>query len=198
MYYRRNLNWIHSDDPGQYRDSVYPYLHFVIGGEPLSPKAPDMIPFEFSHASQGTVRFYMNKNCVPLAEGFVSGVKARMPSALYLDNTPLDSDWGTVAELWEDMLKFANEHPNHKFLSADDPGCNHSPPRVPRLGWTAFLEVDPDSGLSEEDKFWTITLSNAKGTIPEELSPLFKSAAGRQRMLDALRLDPRPTPQDAA
>lgn len=134
---------------------------------------------------------------------------------LNLDAMPLATDWEDLNALWADMMRFAKENPNHLFVCADDPGMNHSPPRVGRLGWTAFLEWTPCSdcggkgffrvnGVEREDctackgvgkippvggeqaKGWTITLSNMKKSLPPQ-EPAWVTASGRQDMLKALR-----------
>lgn len=81
---------------------------------------------------------------------------------LGLDDSPLDSDWDDIHDLWNDVEAFIRAHPGHKVISADDPGCNHRPPRVPRMGWSAFREGHRD----EQAKYWTITLQNLKRSTP--------------------------------
>ena len=89
------------------------------------------------------------------------------------------SDWDTLEELWADMKKFAQEHPNHVFLCADHP---------PRLGWMAFLEVPP--GYNEQAKSWTITLDNVKKHGTGLLGDLALTARGRREQLSLLRPPP--------
>jgi hypothetical protein len=86
-----------------------------------------------------------------------------------MDSTPIPTDWNDIHELWDDMKKFASEHPNHTFIPADDPGFHHDPVRVPRLGWSAFLKVE--LGGDEQAKEWTITLSNLKKTLRRGTNP---------------------------
>jgi len=100
-----------------------------------------------------------------------------------LDETRLDTDWDSMTLLLSDMRRFAKDHPNHKFMCSDDPGFNHKPPRIPRLGWSAFLEVG--SGEDEQAKHWTITFSRASRYIQD--NPTLSVAEGRQKMLETLR-----------
>ena len=105
-----------------------------------------------------------------------------------LDRTPLDTDWDDVHELWEDVRRFARDNPDHRVLAADDPGCNHDPPRVPRMGWTAFREGEED----EAARSWTITLANLKNSAPRlyareevlEFRRLLRTAAGRRTLAE--------------
>jgi hypothetical protein len=108
---------------------------------------------------------------------------------LALDRTPLETDWESFDELWMDMKKFGASHPKHTFLCADDPGFHYSPSRIPRLGWTAFLEVAPNSGQDEEPKCWTITIENFKKHNTLGVEGIFKTAVGRQKMLELIRTD---------
>lgn len=103
-----------------------------------------------------------------------------------LDSTPLSTDWEDIHELWGDMKKFASEHPRHVFIPADDPGFNHDPVRVPRLGWMAYLKVG--LGGDEQAKEWTITLSNVKNTFRREGSSSFL-ATDRYAQLRELNKD---------
>jgi hypothetical protein len=106
---------------------------------------------------------------------------------LALDNTPIETDWETLEELWGDMKNFGVSHPKHTFMCADDPGFHYDPPRIPRLGWTAFLEVPPNSGQDEGSKCWTITLANIKKHGTNGMSDVLKTSAGRQVMLKLIR-----------
>jgi hypothetical protein len=72
------------------------------------------------------------------------------------DNSPLPTDFENISELTADMENFAKDNPTHVFISADDPGYNHNPPRVPRRGWSAFIPNTED----ERPKSWTITIQN--------------------------------------
>jgi hypothetical protein len=109
------------------------------------------------------------------------GKPLRMGSTL--DSTPIPTDWEDIHELWGDMKKFASEHPNHTFISMDDPGFNYDPVRVPRLGWSARLKVG--LGGDEQAKAWTITISNVKKTFRgrEDLIP---TPANRRTQLQEL------------
>ena len=105
-----------------------------------------------------------------------------------LSREPLDSDYDDLMELLEDMKAFAANNRDHVFLCADDPGFG-DPPRMPRMGWTAFLPNKDNPG-DEELRAWTITLINvakslegAKGAI---LRRVLKHQVGRQRMLSRL------------
>jgi len=86
------------------------------------------------------------------------------------DSIPLPTDWTDIHELWEDMKRFREGHPQHVFIPADDPGHQYTPAREPRLGWVAYLEVGP--GGDEQAKEWTITVSNARATNRGDLDSL--------------------------
>lgn len=106
-----------------------------------------------------------------------------------LDSTPIASDWPDFPGLWAAMQQFAKDHPNHTFLCADDPGVNYQPPRIARLGWTAF-RANPPEGETEDAQAWTITVANLKKTYdssPEPSKQALQTAAGRQAMLETLR-----------
>ena len=118
-----------------------------------------------------------------------------------LDATPLPSDWDDICKLWEDVEQFALDHPNHTFLCADDPGANHTPPRVGRYGWTAFLERPSDLGehapWDEQAKLWTIPIGDFKSTLYKKPysdvdSRAFEAglttASGRKEMLTNLQM----------
>jgi hypothetical protein len=124
---------------------------------------------------------------------------------MFLDATPVPSDWEDFGALWEDMRKFARENPDHTFICADDPGATYQPPRVARVGWAAFLEWAPCKDcvgetceacdgrgkvppFDERMKFWTITLGNLnRRELPDAIKKAFQTAAGRQAMLKELR-----------
>jgi hypothetical protein len=117
-----------------------------------------------------------------------------------LDATPIDTDFDDIYAVFNDMRKFAEEHAdeNYVFLNADDPGLNHTPPRVPRMGWTAYKAgVDPYRDTSDS-KAWTITLANLKTSMANAregardqhtadiLRRAFQTRSGRQVLLDTL------------
>lgn len=99
---------------------------------------------------------------------------------LKLDATPIPTDWEDIHALFADM-KFAEENPSHTFLSADDPGFRW---RVPRMGWTAFL----DSAEDERQKMWTITLLNVRKSMPvtDAFRELLKTQTGRQKLIEVV------------
>jgi hypothetical protein len=106
---------------------------------------------------------------------------------LELDATPIATDYTNIRELFGAMRQAAEEHPEWVFLSADDPGHHHDPPRVPRVGWTAFAEGEADKPGDE----WTIKLSDLKGQLTQldqrtdrAMRRGLQSAAGRQRLLE--------------
>jgi dCMP deaminase len=118
-----------------------------------------------------------------------------------LDATPLPTDWDNIFKLWEDVEQFALDHPGHTFICADDPGVNHSPPRVGRLGWSAFRErpadLAADAPWDEQAKQWTIHIGDMKATLykhpyVDATSRAFEvgltTAAGRQDMLANLQM----------
>jgi hypothetical protein len=113
----------------------------------------------------------------------------------HLDYTPLVTDWDDFQLLWDDMARFLKENPKHTIIAADDPGVNHVPPRVGRIGWSAFLVVP--RGEDEKARHWSITLQNfvrtLQGCVVEDL---FKTASGRRQALQILRnrLDVREPP----
>jgi len=98
-----------------------------------------------------------------------------------LDSSPIDTDCNDMHDLWDDMEKFAKDHPDpgYMFLCADDPGCNHDPWRVPRLGWVAYLE-QPD----EQVKMWTITVRNLQNTFHRKHARFDMS--DRKKMLEGI------------
>lgn len=100
---------------------------------------------------------------------------------LNLDATPLDTDWSDIHDLWDDMSKFGREHPGHMFICADDPGCNHDPPRVGRLGWVAYRD-NPD----EQAKMWTITVRNLRRTFKRK--PTNLDFSDRKKMLEQITI----------
>jgi hypothetical protein len=100
---------------------------------------------------------------------------------LNLDATPLDTDWDDIHDLWDDMEKFGQTHPGHMFICADDPGCNHDPPRVGRLGWVAYRD-----NPNEQVKMWTITVSNVKRTARRK--PTRYDMSDRQKMLEQITI----------
>lgn len=104
----------------------------------------------------------------------------------YFDDKPLDTDWDDFQLLWDDMARFLKDNPKHTIISADDPGGNYIPPRLGRVGWSAFLVVP--SGEDEKSKYWSITLQNfvrtIRGCVVEDL---FKTASGRRQALQILR-----------
>ena len=78
------------------------------------------------------------------------------------DATPLPSDWYDIHNLWQDMKRFAQDNPRHIFHCADDPGLNHLPRRISRIGWVAYLETAKISEsfriADEQTHVWTITI----------------------------------------
>jgi hypothetical protein len=100
---------------------------------------------------------------------------------LNLDASPLDTDWEDIHDLWDDMEKFGREHPGHMFLCADDPGCNHDPPRIGRLGWVAYRD-NPD----EQAKMWTITVRNFRRTFKRK--PTNLDFSDRKKMLEQITI----------
>jgi hypothetical protein len=99
-----------------------------------------------------------------------------------VDASPIDTDWEDIHDLWADMEKFAQEHQGHMFLCADDPGFNHEPPRVPRLGWVAYRD-NPDD---EQAKMWTITVRNVRRTFKRK--PTNLDFSDRKKMLDKITI----------
>jgi hypothetical protein len=77
------------------------------------------------------------------------------------------------------MEAFGKTHPDHMLICADDPGCNHNPPRVGRLGWVAYRD-NPD----EQVKMWTITIRNLRMTFKRK-TPKF-DMSDRQKMLEGI------------
>lgn len=113
---------------------------------------------------------------------------------LNFDATPLESDWEDLFAIFEDMRKFADSHVGWTFLCADDPGTNHTPQRVPRMGWSAFKEPKDPYRDSEQMKSWTITLVNVRKSLDNQknsnakdiVSRSIKTQAGRMAMLAAI------------
>lgn len=79
--------------------------------------------------------------------------------------------WDDLGKLWTDMIRFAQDNPDHLFLSSDSHGV---------MKWTAARE---DGRGAKE---WAICLAAAKKTLPalRLVSPAFhdcfKTPAGRQ------------------
>lgn len=120
------------------------------------------------------------------------------------DASPIETDWDDLFALFDDMKKFAAEHPNegYMFIPSDDPGIHYNPPRVARLGWSAFI----DGGDEEKAKHWTITLGNtrkslakARPNLPSHVAGIeaaLKSQAGRHELLTSvIGRDPLLPPQ---
>jgi hypothetical protein len=63
LYERRDRLWIQKND-GWFNDSVWTYFKKVEPEKKLE-QTPGMIMFQFEHASQERVQFYMNADCVP-------------------------------------------------------------------------------------------------------------------------------------
>lgn len=106
-----------------------------------------------------------------------------MSNPFEIDQTPLSSDWDDIAKLLADMRLFATTHTGYTFLSADDPGANHQPPRVPRMGWVAFREDAAEEGA----KSWTITLGKVRSSfrsLPQDVVEHLHTAKGRQDLLE--------------
>ncbi|MCK9567905.1 hypothetical protein M0R72_03015 [Candidatus Pacearchaeota archaeon] len=91
-----------------------------------------------------------------------------------LDDTPLDTDWDSFKELWEDVKGFMKTHPDHIILCADDPVRG-------RWGWVAYI---PGGVEDEQEKEWTIPLSCI--TDPATKQSLTTSE-GKLEMIRALR-----------
>ena len=110
-----------------------------------------------------------------------------MPDLLEFDESPLATDFDDIFELFDDMKAFAKANPNHSFFCADDTGINSSPPRLPRFGWVAFLEDQPDD---EQLKQWTITLRKAAQSTKGPKGPTLRKACytreGREALLRSL------------
>jgi len=61
MYYRRDEMWIKKKDYGFYTDSIWPYLRLVDN----EVKYVETLRYEFEHASQKPVQFWMNTDFIP-------------------------------------------------------------------------------------------------------------------------------------
>lgn len=100
------------------------------------------------------------------------------------DNTPLPTDWDNIVDLFDDMERYAREHPTAEFLCADDPGRGV---RIPRFGWSAF-ERDPETGV-ENSHGWTITIDRLRETrrgLRVAWEQALQTAVGRQEQLRVL------------
>jgi hypothetical protein len=102
---------------------------------------------------------------------------------LGLDDSPIETDYASIHELFENMRLVAEQHPDWVFRPADDPGYHHDPPRVPRLGWVAFNDGPPDEPVGPMRE-WTIKLSDVFKYGLDLDSGGFKSAAGRMSLLE--------------
>lgn len=108
---------------------------------------------------------------------------------LFLDETPLPSDWDDIQALWADMATFAEAHQEHVFLSADDPGYfEGSRIRVPRMGWTAFKPRSGEGPEDEQARYWTITLGAFRASIQPEhpFRQGMSTALGRMSLLSRI------------
>ena len=99
-----------------------------------------------------------------------------------LDDKPIASDWDDALAMLRDIKAYVTET-GDKVLAADDPGYNHKPPRVPRIGY-----------CSEKGKTWTIMIGRVRrlddAPVDDQVKRIvhtcLKSAAGRQRLVDWL------------
>lgn len=73
MIYRRNKMGPtdRSEEWTVFRDSTWPYLYLINEDHTVDELSKDLGSFLFTHNSQPAVTFYLNKTCVPLAEGIV-------------------------------------------------------------------------------------------------------------------------------
>jgi hypothetical protein len=88
--------------------------------------------------------------------------------------TPLDTDWDSFEELWEDVQEFMKTHPNHIILCADDP--IHG-----RYGWIAYI---PGGVEDEQEMEWTIPILCIKDSATKTA---LTTSDGKLEMLRALR-----------
>ena len=123
------------------------------------------------------------------------------------DQTPIESDWDDIHDLLKDMRAFAQAHPEHEFIPADDPGANYNPPRVPRVGWVAFRRNKPEEAAEsikrlargetvpdydEQMKSWTISVFKLQAALTRDkpmddaLWECLKSSAGRKKLLETV------------
>lgn len=97
----------------------------------------------------------------------------------------LPTDWAFLCDLWEDIERFALEHPHHTFLCADD---------KQRMGWVAFLPAPEGAkNWDEQMKTWTIPHRPLQVKFGREaefgyLRHLIATAAGRKQMMDELKM----------
>jgi hypothetical protein len=111
------------------------------------------------------------------------------------DSSRLDTDWDDLNELFADIRKYVKEHPGVEVMSADDPGVGYTPPRIPRLGWSAFqiqptehacenvrrlARGEPAIEWDEQARYWTIPVAS------NGLALSLKTASGRQALAKAL------------
>lgn len=113
-------------------------------------------------------------------------IQDRTAQLFQRDTSRLPTDWTDYIALLDDMREFARENREHIFMCADDPGLHHNPPRIPRLGFTAYLPVP--YGEDERSKTWTIPLSVARG-VPSGIG--LHKADERHAMLEKLVRDAR-------
>lgn len=115
---------------------------------------------------------------------------ALFQSVTGIDRRPIPTDWRDYDALLDDMRTFARENPKHLFICADDTGVNRDPPRVPRMGFTAYLD-GADNGQS---KTWTITLMNLRHCIEGPMSDAMGMTGDERRvMLDKIVEEARAT-----
>ncbi len=110
-----------------------------------------------------------------------------------LDDTPIDTDWDNLQDLWDDMAQFAKDNPDHTFMCADDPGGGI---RVPRVGWIAYLiRQNDDIDADEQVQEWTIRITDVRNSYPHALRSKFvqalSSSNSRQQMLVSMLIEAR-------
>jgi hypothetical protein len=91
--------------------------------------------------------------------------------AFGLDSTQLPSDWSSFRDMLDDIKKYVVKT-GDKVIAADDPGCNHNPQRVPRIGY-----------CSMNGKEWTIKLSNVKLQQYDDILKLVGKPINRKELI---------------
>jgi hypothetical protein len=110
--------------------------------------------------------------------------------SFYRDASPIPGDCESIQDLFGHIRAFVRQYPGATVLCADDSGTTYKPPRVPRVGFTAFKETSglPPGAMGERTEVtgnWTITLARLKETwscLPQDTIQQFTTSAGRQEI----------------
>lgn len=82
MYYRREFLWINKGDLGFYTDAIWPFLRLV----DHEVKFEETKRYEFEHASQKPIQFWMNTDFIP--EQYRENMQKRSHSGIVIGGIP--------------------------------------------------------------------------------------------------------------